>query len=40
VAVPGRHSYYLIYPPEKEHFPPLVAFREWVLAQAQNRHPR
>lgn len=34
LPVPGRHSYFLTYAPEKAHFPPLVAFREWVLAQA------
>jgi LysR family glycine cleavage system transcriptional activator len=39
VALPGRHSYYLTYPPEKERFPPLVAFRDWVLDASQNTTP-
>lgn len=39
-GVLGRHSYYLIYPPEKEHFPPLAAFREWVLEEARTTDAR
>jgi DNA-binding transcriptional LysR family regulator len=31
----GRHSYCLVYPIEKEKYPPLVAFREWVLDEVQ-----
>lgn len=32
---PSRHPYYLVYPPEKEDFLPLAAFREWVMAQVR-----
>jgi DNA-binding transcriptional LysR family regulator len=33
--LPARNrGYYLIYPPEKASFPPLVAFREWLLPYA------
>jgi DNA-binding transcriptional LysR family regulator len=33
--LPGRNrGYYLIYPPEKASFPPLVAFRDWLLPLA------
>jgi len=38
-SVSGRHSYFLTYPPEKERFPPLVAFRTWVLAEAAASRP-
>jgi DNA-binding transcriptional LysR family regulator len=31
----GRHSYCLVYPMEKERYPPLVAFRQWVLNETQ-----
>lgn len=31
---PNSRGYYLIYPPEKATFPPLVAFREWLLPYA------
>lgn len=27
----SRRSYYLLYPPEKEGFPPLATFRDWLL---------
>ena len=30
-----RWHYYLFYPPERESFPPLVAFRDWVLGEAR-----
>jgi DNA-binding transcriptional LysR family regulator len=32
-SVPGRHRYCLVHPPEKDGFPPLIAFREWLLDQ-------
>lgn len=31
----NSRGYYFIYPPEKTDFPPLVAFREWLLPHAQ-----
>lgn len=30
----GR-GYYLVYPPEKSQFPPLMAFRDWLLPHAE-----
>jgi LysR family glycine cleavage system transcriptional activator len=30
---PSRHRYCLVHPPEKDRFPPLVAFRSWLLEQ-------
>ncbi len=35
LAVPSRWNYWLVYPPDRANFPPLAAFREWVLDQAQ-----
>lgn len=32
--LPSDRAYYLIYPPEKASFPPLVAFRDWLLPHA------
>lgn len=34
LPVPTRRAYYLLYTPEKASFPPLVAFRDWILGQA------
>jgi len=34
IPVPTQRSYYLLYTPEKASFPPLVAFRDWLLGQA------
>lgn len=34
-SVPSRWNYCLVYPPDRQNFPPLVAFRKWVLDQAQ-----
>ena len=34
-SVPSSWSYCLVYPPDRQNFPPLVAFRKWVLDQAQ-----
>jgi LysR family transcriptional regulator, glycine cleavage system transcriptional activator len=31
---PNGRAYYFVYPPEKSTFPPLVAFREWLLPHA------
>ena len=33
-ARPVSRGYYLVYPPEKAAFPPLVAFRDWLLPYA------
>ena len=33
---PIIRGYYLIYPPEKAAFPPLVAFRDWLLPHASS----
>ena len=33
IPVPTRRAYYLCYPPEKAQFPPLVAFRDWLLGE-------
>jgi LysR family glycine cleavage system transcriptional activator len=33
IPVPTQRAYYLLYTPEKASFPPLVAFRDWLLGQ-------
>ena len=33
----NSRAYYLIYPPEKASFPPLAAFREWLLPHVRPR---
>lgn len=34
IPVPSQRAYYLLYTPEKSSFPPLAAFRDWLLEQA------
>jgi LysR family glycine cleavage system transcriptional activator len=33
IPVPTERAYYLLYSPEKVTYPPLVAFRDWLLAE-------
>lgn len=36
IPVRSQHAYYLVYPQEKREFPPLRAFREWLLKQVDH----
>lgn len=42
VSDPPIHSgqYFLAFPPERSSYPPLAAFREWVLAETATEHER
>jgi len=30
----SRERYYLAFPPERAHYAPLAAFRDWIVAEA------
>lgn len=38
VGMPAGQTYHLVYPASREQDPGIVAFRDWMLAEAEDRH--